>query len=174
MTGDISNGSADEMLSDQKVFQEITSSLQILKTALSIKNISYLNLKRALVPNVDKNEVAFVFDWSMTESSWYGKEVIEIMLPMFDRRSTHSILCGDWIYTGEHNASFCDDLKFNLIRSSKRYKGQCDNLYFVYINNLSDSMVNTFDDELSSYSAYLGYLDLRFMSAIKAFLRTSV
>jgi hypothetical protein len=159
-------------LNENRVFHEIQSSFKQLKSALIKKNINYADLKRALVPNVDKNELVFVFDWSNIESRWYGREIIDWMLPLFDKRSTHSVLRGDWIYRSEHNNWLCDELANSLMGSSGRYEGKGGELYFVYVNNLSDSMARHFDQELRAHPAYLGYLDLRFMSPIKAYLST--
>lgn len=59
-----------------------------------------------------------------------------------------------------------------ILDQSDLYHGQWQNIYFVYINNLSNSMVENLLKGLKNNPAYLGYLDLRFSSPIIVFLST--
>lgn len=159
-------------LSESRVFKEITSSWNILKSSLDKKNIKYRSLKNALIPSIKKNEAAFVFDWELANTSWYGKAIIESILPVLNRDSTHSILCGDWIYGNDSNEFFCNELAVNLSRRYNICEKKCSNIYFVYINNLSDLMMQELDTCLRNSFSYLGYLDLKYTSPIKSYIST--
>lgn len=159
-------------LNNQQVFTDISSSLEMLKKALKSKNIKYPDLKRALTPSKDKYDIALVFDSNRAKSSWYGKEIIEEILPLFDRRSSHSILCGDWIYAKDHNDWLCHEMTSQILHCSEAYSAQWQNIYFVYINNLSSLMLDNILKGICENPVYLGYLDMRFSSPIKAFIST--
>ena len=81
--------------------REINTGFAELLAILKIKGISYASLKNALVPRPDRNEAAFIFDTTQIESSWYGLDVFERILPALDQNATHSVLCGD--LSGEAN-----------------------------------------------------------------------
>ena len=88
-------------LGTPQIFREINGLFRHLLEVLTAKRINYQDLKNALVPNPDRNEVVLVFDTTRIESSWYGREVFEKLIPIFDRRATHSVLCGDLIGDNE-------------------------------------------------------------------------
>jgi len=157
-------------LSDPVMHDEIRTIHIETVRALAEKDIPYKNLKSALVPSIDKNEAAFVFDWRDIESNWYGYEVATVMLPLFDKRTTQSVLCGDFIGDDQ-------DLIFNLLqdslvlaRSLDFINGTC--LYCVYVNNLSNAAINNFHQSLSKYPAYVGYIPCTFASPAKWYLST--
>jgi hypothetical protein len=155
-----------------RMFHEIQSSHKMLVDGLSKKGIKYANLKGALIPHTDRNERAFVFDSHKAGSGWYGRRIVEYVVSLFDPKSTHSVLLGDWIYHREHNQWSTDLLRKALHGARSPYQGQVDELYFVYVNNLSDKQAKDLDDGLRTQPGYLGYLDLNFASTLKAYLST--
>jgi hypothetical protein len=125
-------------LSDQRVFDEIQSMFRQLQTLLASKGVEYSKLQGALVPNTGRrHERAFVFDWSKATSGFYGAEAVHAILPVLDARSTHSVLCGDWL----PKADFAEMLSASPSASTERQMvqrgGRGDTLLVVYLNNLS-------------------------------------
>ena len=84
---------------DNDVYEMINSEFSVMVSRLKKKGITYNQLKRALIPNQDKdnNEVCLVFDSSLIDSSNYGYDVFNKLLPLLDKNSTYSILAGDYI-----------------------------------------------------------------------------
>jgi hypothetical protein len=157
-------------LSDSRVFAEIQDAASHLRRLLAEKGIKYLDLKRALVPNIDRVERAFVFDWTKFDSDWYGRQVHELVLPLLERGSSRSVLVGDW--TSEHrfaeicSESFADRVDARMLDPTRR----ADTLYFVYLNNLTSASAARIDSALSGHVAYLGALELTYSSLMKVFL----
>lgn len=157
-------------LSHQQMFGEINGLFRELLDVLAAKKIKYRNLKNTLIPNPDKNEGVLVFNSSKIESSWYGLKVFEKIIPIFDKRSSHSVLCGDYI--GDNKLQ---DRLFEEFCQSVKPVRHCDykhssQFFLVYINNLSDKMVTTFRKNLSPYKPYVGFIDLNFSSFMKTYL----
>ena len=84
-------------LNPKQVFRSIQQSFVELKSALDQKGIDYSDLKGALVPSTTREEWAFLFDWERSEHSAYGREAMHSLLPLLNRKGTHSVLCGDWV-----------------------------------------------------------------------------
>ena len=84
-------------LTQQQMFSEINGLFRELLDVLAAKKIKYDNLKTALIPTPDKNEGVLVFDSSNIKSPWYGLPIFKQIIPLFDTRSSHSVLCGDYI-----------------------------------------------------------------------------
>jgi len=160
-------------LSESRVFAEIQNSVRQLRGILDAKGVAYADLKRALVPSIDKTERAFVFDWTKFEVAGYGREVMHRLLPILDRRSTQSVLCGDWT-ARDH---FADVLEASTAHGRnhpilRRNSGGGDTFYFVYLNNLPKKMASDIDQAFTGYPPYVGSVDLTFQSLLKAFLST--
>lgn len=159
-------------LSPSQVFREINGLFILLVEVLAAKKVNYQGLKNSLVPCPDRNEAVFVFDSTPIESSWYGYEVFNRLIPAFDRRGTHSVLSGDYIGNNKQQEKlyqeFCKNVE--LQRSCKYvYSNQ---FFMVYVNNLSDQMVQNIRHHLSDYEPYVGFINLNFSSYIKTYLST--
>lgn len=135
---------------------------------LQSKGIAYAQLKSGLVPIVDRHEAAFIFDSQCIDSSWYGLEVAKVTIPLFDKRSTQSVLCGDLI--GDDQRLIFDILQESLVlaRSFTFVHGTA--LYCVYVNNLSDAALTTFHQALCKFQPYVGYIPTTFASRAKTYL----
>jgi hypothetical protein len=133
----------------------------------SKKRIEYKNLRNVLTPNINKKEIALVFDISKINSTWYGYEVFEKVIPIFDKKTKHSILSGDLFLEN----SF---LKMKFLREIKTIKLEdvfrLNNYYIVYVNNISNTLFKKFNDELSKYNPYIGYIDTSHQSDLKTIL----
>lgn len=137
---------------------------------LASKGILYDSLKTALIPIADRNEAAFVFDSTKVDSSWYGKDIMHHILPLLDRKSTQSILCGDII---------CEDqrLAMKLLQESLQLARSLDYkhstlLFCVYLNNMSEAGVSRLHQALKSYKAYVGHIPTTYLTRSKILLST--
>ncbi|ENG3801786.1 hypothetical protein [Proteus mirabilis] len=158
-------------LTHEQVFSQINLMHQELVSVLKHKSVKYEDLRSALVPSVDRFEAIFVFDSLQISSNWYGNEVFKRIIPLFDKRSNHSILAGDYIGSRnrEQDQFLYNELTSNLEpRNPFEYK-HCSQFYFVYINNLSQEMLEKFDVGLSNYKPYIGHVDVTFSSVLKQY-----
>ena len=157
-------------LDHAQVFREINGILSHLLEILKAKGIDYASLKNALVPRPDRNEGAFVFDRDKIQSGSYGREVFDRLLPALDRRASHSVLCGDYIGDTEIQdtlyTEFCERVDFARLCEWTR----SNQFFIVYINNLSDQMVNYLRSALSPYEGYVGFADCNSPSFFKTYL----
>jgi len=141
-------------------------------TMLKDLGVNYSNLKNALIPAGNKKEIVFVFENTKTGSASYGDQIMEKIISQFDKKGSHSILLGDYIDRGNFGQALRQEF-FDHIQTKKniRYHSS-DQFYMVYINNLAEGTVIAFDQQLSSYNAYSGYLDLTYSSWLKTYLST--
>ncbi len=135
---------------------------------LQSKGIAYAQLKSGLVPIADRNEAAFIFDSQCIESSWYGLEVAKATIPLFNKRSTQSVLCGDLI--GDDQRFIFDILEESLILARSFSFSHGTALYCVYVNNLSDAALESFHKALCGFPAYVGFIPTTFASRAKIYL----
>ena len=160
---------AEFKLSDQIMHQEIQALHLDTVKALSEKDIPYEELKSALIPHAKRKEAAFIFDSQIIETNWYGYEIANLMLPLYDKRTTQSVLCGDII--GEDQDFIFDFLKESLVLA--RSAVYANNLWAcVYVNNLSNAALEKFHKTLSEYPAYVGYIPCTFVSRARIYLST--
>jgi hypothetical protein len=159
-------------LDQSQMFREINASFSELQRLLSAKGIKYANLKNALIPCPDRNEVALIFDTARIEESWYGREIFDRILPALDRRAILSVLCGDYIGTTDHQ-----DLLYDAFAESVTFVRDCtwehsSQFFVVYINNLSVRMVQDITSALVSYEPFVGSADCNAPSIFKTLLST--
>ncbi|HWY37546.1 MAG TPA: hypothetical protein VNY73_03235 [Bacteroidia bacterium] len=159
-------------LDENTLYNEINGLLKDLIITLSSKKIKYQDLKTALIPSNGRNEIAFVFDTLQIESSWYGLPVFKAFFPLLDKQSSNSVLVGDYIGDDKITAKLRSAF-FENIKSDRKINYQHHSQYYiVYINNLSDKMLETINNGLKSFNPYIGYFDLTYSSFIKTYLST--
>lgn len=152
--------------------REIQGMRQMLEQALAMKGIAYANLRSALVPDRKRREIALVFDTMSIESSWYGCDVFERIIPLLDKDSNHSILVGDYLdRPGQIEKLFDAFVESVQLRRSVDFRHPTQ-FYIVYLNNLTETMVARFDEGLSDYEAYVGYADTTYASRFKIYIST--
>lgn len=156
-------------LNTKQLFKEINGMFNELNSVLSSKKIKYQDLKSALIPNPEKNEMVYVFDTSKISSAWYGYEVFENIMPLFDKKSNHSVLCGDFLGTYSTQERLSKEFSKSLVPIRKYNFEHSSQFYLVYINNLSDEMHKNINDGLSKYVPYIGYIELNYSSFIKTY-----
>lgn len=159
-------------LSADSMFREIQELHRLTVEALAKKGISYDKLKSALVPNQHRRETALVFDTTAIKSSWYGFDVLKQIIPLFDRKGNHSVLVGDYLDRPGH-----EERQVEAFKTAIRFRRDVvfrhpTQFYIVYINNLSDAMVQRFDEGLRDYLAYVGIADMTYTSDFKIYLST--
>lgn len=152
--------------------REIQAMRHKLEETLEKKGISYDKLKSALVPDRKRREIALVFDTESIESSWYGCEVFERLIPLLEKKSNHSILVGDYLdRPGQADQLFSAFEEAVQLRRRVEFNHPTQ-FFVVYLNNLTDAMVRRFDDGLAGYRAYVGYADTTYASMFKFYLST--
>lgn len=162
--------SAHYKLSNAEIYRQINLLAAGTIETLKQKGIDYSNLKNALIPHSNRKEIAFVFDSTLIDSSWYGYEVAEILIPLLDRNSANSLLLGDYICDYRY-AKMYKDIFFQHIHPHKSITYKSSELFYVvYINNLSEQHFNTLNNGLQGMNAYVGYFDLTYSSPIKTVL----
>jgi hypothetical protein len=156
-------------MSDARIFREIQLGFSELEPYLAKKGIRYQDLKPALVPDAKKLERAFMFDWTACSSGWYGNEIHNLILPLLPRESSRSVLVGDWV--GQHRfAEIFSASKDDPGRHVLAREDVPETVYFVYLNNLTEAAARKIESELAKCNAYVGALDLTYMSLLKACL----
>lgn len=159
-------------LSSEHMFREIQSLRQAVEEALALKGISYDSLKSALVPDRQRREIALVFDSMAIESSSYGNDVFKRVIPLFDRKSNHSVLVGDYLDRPGHMDQLFEAFEESVILRRNVESFHPTQFFIVYINNLTDAMVERFDEGLKNYEAYVGLADMTYISRFKIYLST--
>lgn len=158
-------------LSPEEIYKEIRGQFKNLIDILQTKSVKYEDLKYALIPQPKKNEIAFTFDTNRIDSASYGAEVFSYILPLLERNSVCSCLCGDYI--GNIDEAFLQEVFIKEIQWVNTTFYQHNTQFFiVYFNNLSDNQFNILLKGLSSYKAFVGYFDLTYSSPIKTLLST--
>jgi hypothetical protein len=159
-------------LDKDRIHHEINGTFQELLSILNSKKINYQDLKGALIPHSDRREIAFVFDTLQIKSAWYGLPVFSNLIPLLDKKSSNSILCGDYIGK-DQQAEKLHSVFFEHINSNKQIEYKHHTQFFiVYINNLTDTMVDNINSGLTTFSPYVGFFDLTYSSFIKTYLST--
>jgi len=159
-------------LSSQRLRAEIQGMHHSMIEALAAKGIEYTDLRSALVPTADRHEAGFLFDSTAIESSWYGRAVMRQVLPLLDKRTTQSVLCGDLL--GEDQRLIFEILDESLVLSRSFEFRHGTLLYCVYVNNLSDAALRRLHEQLATFPPYLGYIPATFESRAKTYLSTTL
>lgn len=162
-------------LSDAEVYKTISEEFKILKHRLKIKDIDYDKLKGALLPNQEKEkfETCFIFDSCQISDSNYGYTIFSKLLPLLDRDSTYSVLCGDYIdiLNNVPDAQFrlksaMNDVIVRCNKSSYRHSNQ---YFLIYINRLTALQRLTIVEGLMKYPWFTGFTDVTRHSLFKTY-----
>jgi hypothetical protein len=159
-------------LSTQSLRREIQRLHRDLIAILESKSIEYDALRSALVPSMDRQEAAFIFDSTAFESGLYGRETFNYILPLLEPKSTQSILHGDLL--GDDQQLIFEILRESMTLSRSLLFKHATLLYAVYINNLSDAAMKRLHDGLATCPAYIGHIPTTFSSRAKTYLSTTV
>lgn len=164
-------------LSDDDVYKTIQDGFKLLLDQLAIKKISYDSLKRALVPNQDKDrfETCFVIDSAQIDRCDYGYYVFEKLIPLLDKESTYSILCGDYIdlsskYQSNSQLQLRYEMNKVLSRCHESEYRHSSQYFLVYINRLSGSQRLKIVEKLYLYQWFTGFADVTHQSVFKSYI----
>lgn len=154
-------------LGPERMLREIQGLREMVVNALARKGLKYEDLKPALIPDRTRREIALVFDTKAIPSSSYGFRVAERVIPLFEKRSKHSVLVTDYSDRGAGQETM-----FNAMVEAVKLTRDVDwehssQFFIVYINNLTPTMVQRFDQGLSGWPAYIGYADTTYGSVFK-------
>lgn len=159
-------------ITEPRMRREIQGLHKELIKILGSKGIKYENLRAALVPAMDRQEAAFIFDSTAFDSGHYGRETFMHILPLLEPRATQSILVGDLL--GQDQRLVVEILRESMILSRSFTFKHSTLLYCVYINNLSDAALYRLHQGLASCPAYLGHIPTTFGSRAKTYVSLSV
>ncbi|MCH2393191.1 hypothetical protein [Oceanibaculum sp.] len=159
-------------VSPEQMHKEIQALRHLVEEALARKGVSYDRLKTALIPSTKRREIALVFDSKAIDSSWYGYDIFKRLIPLFDRKSNHSILAGDYLGDNESQS-----MLFMAMNDAVTLRREVDfehstQFFIVYINNLTETMVRLINEGLTDYRAYVGYADTTYSSVFKLLIST--
>lgn len=151
------------------IYRAINHMFHELLKILKSKAINYQELRACLTPSTEKNEIIFVFDSQQIDSDWYGGEVFKRIIPLLDKRTSHSFLCGDYISHGLGQDRLYHELVSSIeIRNASDYLHSTQ-YYFVYMNNVSTNLLKLMDEGLKGYNPYTGYVDVTFSCFMKKY-----
>jgi len=159
-------------LSPDVMHREIQGMRHQIETTLGAKEIQYDALKTALVPDRKRREIALFFDTTKIDDSWYGLPVFKRYMPLFGKKSNHSVLAGDYIDNGAGQKLLYEVLSDELKLARPVTCQHSSQFYVIYINNLTNSMFQHFSKALQDYSAYAGFADMTYGSRLKILLST--
>jgi hypothetical protein len=148
-----------------------TAHEELLKI-LRIKRIDYGALRAALIPSTTRLEYAFIFDSAKVESGLYGMDVGDHIAPLLDRRLTCSILNGDLLRLDRDTEMLLLTLYARPDKRAQLSSGV--EPYCVYINNLTDSMVQSIITGLDDYEPFIGCIPATFSSPVKDYLSSTL
>lgn len=156
------------------IYKFINKTFDEMVSVLKQKGIEYAELKNALVPHHNKREIAFVFNRENIDSGWYGNDVFVRIIPLLDKRSSHSILVGDMIDREKYTKKIKEEFLTNLVKIRNFDYKVSHQFYLVYLNNLSDEMTKNINRGLLQYTPYVGFLDLTHNSFMKTYLSVTL
>jgi hypothetical protein len=159
-------------LGNPRIKREIQSMHCTMHAALAAKGIDYAKLKAALAPSADRHEAGFIFDSTVIKSSSYGREIMQKILPLLDKRTTQSVLAGDLL--GNDQKFIFEILTESMILSRSFTFKHATLLFCVYVNNLSQHSLNQINESLAEFPSYLGFIPTTFASRAKTYLSTTV
>jgi len=159
-------------ISAPRMRREIQGLHKELIKILGSKGIKYESLRAALVPVMDRQEAAFIFDSTAFESGLYGRETFKHLLTLLEPKATQSILVGDLL--GNDQQLIIEILRESMVLSRSFTFKHSTLLYCVYVNNLSDAALQRLHEGLASCPAYLGYIPTTFGSRAKTYISLSV
>lgn len=164
------------VLSDEDIYKTIREEFKMLIKCLSSKGASYERLKGALLPNQEKEkfETCFIFDSSQIQEDGYGYAIFSKLLPLLDKDSTYSVLCGDYVdtlYSLPNSQLYLRSAMNEVIARCHSSTFQCSQQYFlVYFNRLTGSQRWHIVEDLLKYPWFTGFADLTRPSVFKDYL----
>lgn len=163
---------ATRSLGSPAKFDEIWTLHSLLVDDLAQQDFNYSDLRKVLVPSTDpkKKERAYVFDWSAASSAMYGNEFFNILFEQLDRKSMHSIAAGDFLAIQKGHLFIAEDLISRIDGHGELELSSVNQLYVIYLNNVSESLHQRITSAAKRNIAYKGSVDTTFISPTKVML----
>ena len=157
-------------LTHDQINHEIGNNFSYFQKILKSKAVKYSDLKSVLIPSREKKEAVLVFDRKKVSNDFYGYEIFKKLLPLLDKNSNNSFLCGDYIDILKNQKKLKQILLKKL--SIEEYKGYLDSnqFFLVYINNLTPTMASKIIYGLQNFDAFVGSIDVTFGSVFKDYI----
>lgn len=150
---------------DPGMRREIVGAHHETVAVLHGKGIEYAGLRKALTPQSDRLEAGFVFD---TGSGKQMRDFADVLIPLLDRRSGCSILCGDLIHP---NQELAVALLFEHLQQYRDLEiADTSQLFCIYLNNLTKKMFEDIHAGLLTVDAYAGHIPTTYASKAKDWL----
>lgn len=163
-------------MSDQQVYDMIQQEFIKLKNRLQQKGIEYESLKKALIPNTEKNrhEICLVFNKTLIKASHYSKEIFDKLIPLLDKNSVYSLLVGDYIDVFQDKNGAQDFLHeaMNevLVVCNESEFIDAQQYYLIYFSNIGNKEIDRIVNALSRLQEFYGYAYLDHNSTFKSYL----
>ena len=163
-------------LSSAQLSSEINNSFIYFESLLGKAKINYTDLRKVLVPSIDKKEICFVFDTLYIKECSYGIKILNDLLPFFNKQKKYNVLFGDLL--DYSNYKFTDkilDIMCAACNINRVDEHKFTNRYFlIYINNLSKSDFQKFANCVSSRPYFVGYADMTYSSLFKSYISNCI
>lgn len=160
-------------LNSEHMYHEIQRMHNQVCNILKSKGVNYSEVKNALVPNIDRKEIALFFDTQKIENTSYGKEVLNRLLPLLNKNSKHSILVGDYVCRNfEQEVLYDEFCKIQFLNPTEWHHSS--QYYVVYLNNQTKKMVEDIVGGFESWPPFIGYENTTYASELKFILSLSL
>ena len=150
---------------------EINAMYDMLIEQLNSKGIDYSELKPALVPHKKKKEIVIAFDSSQINDDWYGPPIVNKIISAFDKKTVNSFRAGDYIGDNANQPLLKQIIGEHIDLSTINYR-HSDQIFLVYINNVSDKMKYEIETQLKGSDGFIGIIDVSFSSLFKDYIST--
>lgn len=162
-------------INEENFYDTINLGFDSLQEQLKLKNIDYTDLKGALIPNQDKNkdEICFIFDSSKIDAFDYGYYIFNKLIPILDKESTYSILCGDYvdIFRDENSQKYLFMILKDVLNVFNKSNYEDSNQYYlIYFNRLSKNQQLNIINHLKPFSWFVGYANITHNSMFKTYI----
>lgn len=140
-----------------------------LSEALRSRNVTYEELKSALIPTPDRRQIVFLFDWR-DYPGHYGVHFARQVLPHLRKTLRCSVLVGDLLEASQPLP--IDSFRGHLTYASEPIEWRA--VYGMYFTNLLDSDVEALHLALDSEPRYRGFLDSTFESRTRDYMANTL
>jgi hypothetical protein len=160
-------------LTDRQTRRVIVGSHDELLRILSGKLVDYTSLRAALVPAQNREEYVFLFEVDQLDefaAPSYSAVAGAQILPLLNRATTCSIMHGDLIYPDVDRGIILLDR--HVVKQRSIEIANTNEIFGIYINNLSRPMFERIHAGLGGYRPYLGYAAVTGNSPMKDWVST--
>lgn len=119
----------------------------------------YKQISKTLMPNTDKKEIALLFK---SNDGFYGKDIFNLLFKIISELKINTnILAGDIL---------SEDVKNKIISTNSFEVTTSEDIFVIYLNNLSVTQFNNLIKKIKEHNLYLGYKDMTYSNNFKTYL----